>query len=216
VILIFDEVVTGFRMAAGGAQEYFGVTADLTCLAKAVAGGLPGAALVGRAELLDAITLKGDAKRDRTQRVADQGTFSGTPLIAAAGVAALEILKTGEVQRELNRLGDRLRAGMNDVLKTRGVVGCVYGASSLFRIFLGATAEELGIPTYTMDATRLDRGMGPVGGVLHLAMLLNGVDYSRGASHGWMNGAMTDKDVDLMLEAFDRSIVRLREEKRLG
>jgi glutamate-1-semialdehyde 2,1-aminomutase len=215
VILIFDEVVTGFRMAAGGAQEYYGVTADLTCLAKAVAGGLPGAALVGRADLLDAITLKGDARRDRVERVADQGTFSGTPLIAAAGVAALEILKTGEVQRELNRKGDRLREGMNQVLKTRGVVGCVYGASSIFRIHLGASAEELGLPTYTMDATRLDRGMGPLGGALHLAMLLNGVDYSRGASHGWMNGALTDKDVDLIVDAFDRSIVRLREEKKL-
>ena len=215
VILIFDEVVTGFRMAPGGAQEYYGVTADLTCLAKAVAGGLPGAALVGRADLLDAITLTGDAKRDRTRRVADQGTYSGTPLIAAAGVAALEILKTGEVQRELNRLGDRLRAGMNDVLKTLGVVGCVYGTSSIFRIHLGATAQELGIPTYTMDVTRLDRGMGPLGGVLHLAMLLNGVDYSRGASHGWMNGAMSEKDVDMVIDAFDRSIVRLREDKRL-
>ena len=58
--------------------------------------------------------------------------------------------------------------------------------------------------------------MGPVGGVLHLAMLLNGVDYSRGASHGWMNGAMSDKDIDLVIEAFDRSIVRLREEKKLA
>src|SRR5207248_8968510 len=140
VVLIFDEVVTGFRMAPGGAQEYYGVTADLVCLAKAVAGGLPGAALAGRDDLLDTIALKGDAKRDRTQRVADQGTFSGTPLIAAAGVAALEILKTGQVQRELNRLGDRLRGAMNAVLKTRGVPGCVYGASSIFRIFLGAGA----------------------------------------------------------------------------
>src|SRR5438128_1356074 len=110
----------------------------------------------------------------------------------------------------------RRRTGMNDVLKTRGVVGCVYGASSIFRIHLGATAEELGIPTYTMDATRLDRGMGPIGGVLHLAMLLNGVDYSRGASHGWMNGAMSEKDVDMVIDAFDRSLVRLRAEKRLA
>ena len=215
VVLIFDEVVTGFRMAPGGAQEYFGVTADLTCLAKAVAGGLPGAALVGRADLLDSIALTGDARRDRTRRVADQGTYSGTPLIAAAGVAALEILRTGEVQRELNRKGDRLREGMNQVLKTRGVLGCVYGASSMFRIFLGASAEELGIPTYTMDATRLDRGMGPLGGPLHLAMLINGVDYSRGGGNGWMNGAMTDRDVDLVVEAFDRSIVRLREDRRV-
>jgi len=67
-----------------------------------------------------------------------------------------------------------------------------------------------------MDVTRLDRGMGPLGGVLHLAMLLNGVDYSRGASHGWMNGAMSEKDVDMVIDAFDRSIVRLREDKRLS
>jgi glutamate-1-semialdehyde aminotransferase len=105
---------------------------------------------------------------------------------------------------------------MNQVLKTRGVPGVVYGASSIFRIHLGADAAELGLNDYTADAARLDRGMGPLGGALHLAMLVNGVDYSRGAAHGWLNGALTDKDVDLMVEAFDRSLVRLREEKRLG
>ena len=210
VILIFDEVVTGFRMAAGGAQEYFGVTADMTCLAKAVAGGLPGAALTGRADLLDSIAFTGDGTRDRTRRVADQGTYSGTPLIAAAGVAALEILKTGEVQRELNRLGDRLRAGMNQALKTRAIPGCVYGASSIFRIFVGASAQELGIDDYRMDEARLDRGMGPLGAKLHLAMLLNGVDYNRGAGSGWLNGAMTDADIDSIIDAFGRSLDRLR------
>jgi glutamate-1-semialdehyde 2,1-aminomutase len=216
VILIFDEVVTGFRMAPGGAQEYYGVTADLTCLAKAVAGGLPGAALVGRADLLDTIAFKGDAKRDRTQRVADQGTYSATPLVAAAAVAALEILKTGEVQRELNRLGDRLRAGMSQVLKTRGIKGCVYGASSIFRIFVGADAQDLGLPDWTLDEARLDRGMGPLGAQLHLAMLLNGVDYNRGSANGWLNGAMTDADIDFMLDAFARSLDRLAREGLLS
>jgi glutamate-1-semialdehyde 2,1-aminomutase len=210
VILIFDEVVTGFRMAPGGAQEYFGVTADLTCLAKAVAGGLPGAALVGRADIMDTIMFTGDSGRDRTRRVADQGTYSGTPLIAAAGVAALEILKTGQVQRHCNRLGDRLRAGMNRVLATRGIPGCVYGASSIFRIFLGASAAELGLTDWTFDEARLDRGMGPLGAKLHLAMLLNGVDYNRGSANGWLNGAMTDTDIDQMIDAFDRSLARLR------
>jgi glutamate-1-semialdehyde 2,1-aminomutase len=210
VILIFDEVVTGFRLAAGGAQEYYGVTADMTCLAKAVAGGLPGAALTGRADLLDSIAFTGDSKRDRTRRVADQGTYSGTPLIAAAGVAALEILKTGEVQRELNRLGDRLRGGLNQALKTRGIPGCVYGASSIFRIFVGATAQELGLDDYRMDEARLDRGMGALGARLHLAMLLSGVDYNRGAGSGWLNGAMTDADIDFMIDAFGRSLDRLR------
>jgi glutamate-1-semialdehyde 2,1-aminomutase len=215
-VLIFDEVVTGFRLAAGGAQEYFGVTADLTCLAKAVAGGLPGAALVGRADLLDTIAFKGDARRDRTQRVADQGTYSATPLIAAAGVAALEILKTGEVQRELNSRGDRLRAGMNQILKTRGVRGCVYGLSSIVRIFLGATAQELGLDDWTLDEARLDRGMGALGAQLHLAMLLEGVDYNRGSAIAWLNGAMTDADIDFMVDAFDRSLERLGREGLLS
>ncbi len=215
VVLIFDEVVTGFRMAPGGAQEYYGVTADLTCLAKAVAGGLPGAALAGRADLLDTIAFAGDPKRDRTRRVADQGTYSATPLVAAAGVAGLEILRTGEVQRELNRLGDRLRAGMNQALKSRGVRGCVYGASSIFRVYLGADMHELGLDSWTLDVARLDRGMGPVGAKLHLAMLLNGVDYNRGSANGWLNAAMTDTDVDAMVAAFDRSLERLRREGAL-
>jgi glutamate-1-semialdehyde 2,1-aminomutase len=191
------------------------VTADLTCLAKAVAGGLPGAALTGRADLLDAIAFAGDPKRDRTRRVADQGTYSAAPIVAAAGVAALEILKTGEVQRELNRKGDRLRAGMNQVLKTRGVSGTVYGASSIFRIFLGADSAALGLDDWTMDVARLDRGMGPLGAKLHLAMLLNGVDYNRGSANGWLNAAMTDADIDAMVDAFDRSLDRLRRERAL-
>jgi len=210
VVLIFDEVVTGFRMAPGGAQEYFGVTADLACFAKAVAGGLPGAALAGRADLMDTIAFTGDGRRDRTRRVADQGTYSATPLVAAAGVAALEILRTGDVQRELNRLGDRLRAGMNQVLKTRGIRGCAYGVSSIVRIHVGADAGELGLDDGTMDVARLDRGMGPLAAPLHLAMLLNGVDYNRGSGIVWLNAAMTDADIDAMVDAFDRSLARLR------
>ena len=190
------------------------MTADLTCLAKAVAGGLPGAALTGRADLMDGIAFSGDGKRDRTRRVADQGTYSATPLIAAAGVAALEILKGGDVQRELNRKGDRLRAGMNQVLKTRGVHGCVYGAASIFRIFLGADSKELGLDDWTLDEGRLDRGMGPVGSRLHLAMLVHGVHLG-GAANGWLNGAMTDGDIDLIVDAFDRSLTRLEAEGAL-
>jgi glutamate-1-semialdehyde 2,1-aminomutase len=215
VILIFDEVVTGFRLAPGGAQEYLGVTADLTCLAKAIAGGLPGAALVGRADLLDDIAFTGDAKRDRTRRVADQGTYSATPLIAAAGVAALEILKTGEVQRHINHLGDLVRQRMNEVLAARRVRGCVYGHASIYRVFLGATAQELGLDTWQLDEARLERGMGALGGKLHLAMLVNGVDINRGSGNGWLNGAMTEKDVDLMVDAFDRSLARLQAEGAL-
>ena len=76
---------------------------------------------------------------------------------------------------------------------------------------------ELGLDDWTMDAARLDRGMGAaLSGPLHLAMLVNGVDTSRGNSNGWMNGAMTDKDIDQIVDAFDRSLARLQEERRLA
>ncbi|MBI1873592.1 MAG: aminotransferase class III-fold pyridoxal phosphate-dependent enzyme [Acidobacteria bacterium] len=209
-VLIFDEVVTGFRMAPGGAQESLGVTADLACFAKALAGGLPGAALAGRADIMEAMAFTGDPSRDRRGRVADQGTHSAMPVVAAAGIAALEILKTGDVQRRLNRLGDRLRDGLNAVLERRGIPGFVYGGYSVFRIFLGDTRERLGLTGGgAVDHARLDRGMGPLGAPLHLAMLLNGVDYSRGLATGWLNAAMTDADIDQVVEAFDRSAARL-------
>jgi glutamate-1-semialdehyde aminotransferase len=148
---------------------------------------------------------------------ARQLTYSGTPLVAAAAIAQLEILKTGEVQRELNRKGDRLRAGLNQVLKTRGVRGCVYGAASIFRIFLGADAQELGLEDWTLDAARLDRGMGAtLAGALHLAMLIHGVDLSRTNASGWTNGAMTEADIDFMIDAFDRSLGRMQEERLLA
>jgi glutamate-1-semialdehyde 2,1-aminomutase len=177
---------------------------------------LPGAALVGRADLMDDVAFSGDAKRDRTKRVADQGTYSGTPLLAAAGVAALEILKSGEVQKELNRIGDRLRDGINHTLKTRGVRGCAYGISSIVRVFLGADAVELGIDTYQADEARLDRGMGPLGAKLHLALLNHGVDTNRGSGIAWLNAAMTDKDVDFWVDAFDRALTRLKEDGALS
>lgn len=215
-VLVFDEVVSGFRLAPGGAQEYFGVTADLTCLAKAIAGGLPGAALVGRADIMERIAYTGDPIRDRTKRVADQGTFSATPLVAAAGVAALEILKTGDVQRRLNALGDRLRARFNAVLRERDVPGLVYGVGSIVRFFVGKSARELGLEDKTYDHEALDRGMGPLGAKLHLAMLIHGVDYNRGLAVSWLNAAMTEEDVDLMAEAWDKSLLRLRADRLLN
>src|SRR2546430_127314 len=95
VVLIFDEVITGFRYAPGGAQAYFGVTPDLTTLAKIVAGGLPGGALCGRRELMSMLTFRGDPDWDRSQRVAHAGTFNANPLSAAAAAALAGALACG-------------------------------------------------------------------------------------------------------------------------
>jgi hypothetical protein len=87
----------------------------------------------------------------------------------------------------------------------------------MFRIFLGADARELGLENWTMDAARLDRGMGAaLSGALHLAMLVNGVDYSRANANGWLNGALTERDLDQIVDAFDRSIARLQSDGLLG
>jgi hypothetical protein len=96
------------------------------------------------------------------------------------------------------------------------VHGCVYGHASVFRIFLGATVKELGLDTWQLDEARLERGMGALGPKMHLAMLLNGVDYNRGTANGWLNGAMTDADIDRMVDAFDKSLGRLRDDGALG
>jgi len=103
-LLIFDEVITGFRVARGGAQERFGVTPDLTILGKIVGGGLPLAAFGGRAEVMDRLAPAGN--------VYQAGTLSGNPLATAAGLAMLRRLRDPHVYEELERRGSRLEEGL--------------------------------------------------------------------------------------------------------
>jgi glutamate-1-semialdehyde 2,1-aminomutase len=104
-LLVFDEVITGFRVARGGAQELYGVTPDLTILGKIVGGGLPLAAFGGRADVMDRLAPAGD--------VYQAGTLSGNPLATAAGLAVLRRL-TPDVYEELERRGARLAAGLDE------------------------------------------------------------------------------------------------------
>jgi glutamate-1-semialdehyde 2,1-aminomutase len=110
-LLIFDEVITGFRWAPGGAQERYGVTPDLSTHAKIIGGGVPGAAICGRADVMQVFDITGDPFHDRFRRIAHQGTYNATPLTAAAGLACLSIVATGEPTRRADALADRLRAG---------------------------------------------------------------------------------------------------------
>jgi glutamate-1-semialdehyde 2,1-aminomutase len=104
-LLVFDEVITGFRVARGGAQERYGVLPDLTVLGKIVGGGLPLAAFGGRAEIMDRLAPAGD--------VYQAGTLSGNPLATAAGLSVLRRLRDGAVYDELERLGARLEQGLS-------------------------------------------------------------------------------------------------------
>ena len=132
VQLIFDEVVTGFRFSPGGAQQLYNVIPDLSCFAKIVAGGMPGGALVGRADVMSLFEFTGDAKHDRHQRVNHQGTFNALPLSAAAGVALLRLVATGQPIQQANALTEQLRVAWDQVLDHHNVAGYVYGTCSTF------------------------------------------------------------------------------------
>src|SRR5258708_14788226 len=112
-LLIFDEVMTGFRLGLGGAQARFGIAPDLSCFGKIIGGGLPVGAFGGRAEIMDCLAPLGPGDQ--------AGTLSGNPLAMAAGIAALEELAAGGVYCKLEELAEQLEAGMKDAAKSAGI-----------------------------------------------------------------------------------------------
>ncbi len=214
VLLIFDEVVTGFRLAPGGAQEFFGVTPDLATFAKAIAGGVPGAAVAGRADLMDHLAYTGDPVRDRRERVIHMGTYSAHPMAAVAGSTALELLADGSVQDRTAELADRLRAGFNDQLWEHGIPGAAYGLRACFRVVLGDVGDlpDTGDPAEFLAAADPERLMVgtrmPIKSATHKAFFLEGIDILAG-NHGWVSGAHTEADIDASIDAFGRALGRV-------
>jgi glutamate-1-semialdehyde 2,1-aminomutase len=206
VVLIFDEVITGFRYSPGGAQQVYGVTPDLTTLAKIVAGGLPGGAVVGKRDILQVQTFKGELHKDRFERVLQQGTFNANPMSAAAGFTALQIVGEGWATEQANKAGEQLRVGLRDCLEKRGVAGAVLGEFSVFQILLGEGMEEA---ASTTDVQRLMAGRGAVN-TLRKAMLLNGVDLMR--SGGFTSIVHGDQELSYTINAFDQSLQTLQSE----
>jgi glutamate-1-semialdehyde 2,1-aminomutase len=123
-LLIFDEVMTGFRLAKGGAQERFGITPDLSCFGKVIGGGLPVGAFGGRAEIMDCLAPVGP--------VYQAGTLSGNPVAMAAGIAALEELAASNAYAKLEELGAALEAGLKQAAKTAGVAVQFNRCGSMF------------------------------------------------------------------------------------
>jgi glutamate-1-semialdehyde 2,1-aminomutase len=129
--LIFDEVVTGFRLAWGGAQEYYGVIPDLAAFGKIIGGGYPLSAVVGRADIMETFNPDREASGDF---IAQTGTLNGNPIAAVAGLATLRQLKTEGTYRRLFNRGHALRQGLLDLLKRYGVAGQVVGEDPLFDV----------------------------------------------------------------------------------
>src|SRR4029079_19628011 len=119
-LLIFDEVVNGFRVAPGGAQEDYGIRPDLTTLAKILAGGLPGGAVTGRKDILDLLDFQ-VTKAAGKEKIAHPGTFNAIPLSVAAVTATLRIVRKSVACERANRFGDDLRRRLNEVFEEERV-----------------------------------------------------------------------------------------------
>ncbi|GAB4538946.1 MAG: aminotransferase class III-fold pyridoxal phosphate-dependent enzyme [Anaerolineae bacterium] len=212
VILIFDEVITGFRYAPGGAQDYFGVTPDLSALAKILAGGLPGGAVAGRADIMALLDLSGDPHVNRYQRISHPGTFNANPLSAVAGIATLEIAATGEPQEWSGHLTSRLIQGMNDIMRAARAPGCVYGDRGGFHLLVGQGdfyPNDVEHQIAQARPERLSRGMGRLAPLVRAAFLLEGVDAA--ATSGRLSAAHTENDIEHTLSSFERVLARLKQ-----
>ena len=139
VVLIFDEVKTGFRLARGGAQEFFGIRADLAAYAKAMGNGFPVSAVAGRADIMAVV---------EPGRVAHGGTYCGNVVAATAAAATLEILETQPVLETIAVNGRRLMAGIDEILTRAGVPHVVNGVGSMFSVLLGKETPPLDYRSY--------------------------------------------------------------------
>jgi glutamate-1-semialdehyde 2,1-aminomutase len=207
-LLIFDEVVTGFRVAPGGAQALLGVRPDLTTLAKILAGGLPGGAVVGREEVLAFL-----ATRPGAPKVAHHGTFNANPLTAAAGVAMLSAVADGQAIKLANAQAAKLRHGINGILAHEKVAWKVYGEHSDWKIFFNAGApprDGADQSVADVDWRRLDRKDAERSRALRQALILHGVDFN--GARALVSTCHTDAVIEETVAAFEIAIRAMREE----
>ncbi len=186
-LLVFDEVMTGFRVALGGAQERYGVTPDLTTLGKIVGGGLPVGAYGGRSDLMRHVSPDGP--------VYQAGTLSGNPLATAAGLATLGILEADEeLYARVERLAERLGSGLESAAGSTGVDACWNGVGSMGSLFLTGGPVVDWATAVACDRDRFAR-------FFH-GMLNRGVYLAPSPFEAWfVSAAHTEDDIDLTIEA---------------
>jgi glutamate-1-semialdehyde 2,1-aminomutase len=198
VVLIFDEVLSAFRMAPGGAQEYLGITPDLCTLGKAVGGGFSLSVFGGRRNIMDRLMPTGDCQHS--------GTYNGHPVAVAAGLTAVTACRQPGFYDHINAVGQRLCQGLSEIFARHGIVARVQGLGARFGIYFGI-AEP--VRSYR-DAVKHDRAQ-----MLRFvtAAIRSGVyfhDYGGAACHHGFCAAMTIADVEEALERIDTAVGQLR------
>ncbi len=212
IVLVFDEVVTGFRVSPGGAQAHFGITPDLTSLAKILAGGLPGGAVAGRADILERLDFDVAAAKG-FEKVGHQGTYNANPLSAAAGITALGIIRDGVACDVASAQGEKLRGMCNHVFKSEGVPWACYGQFSGFYFFLNP--QGMKIDPFGFDAAEIGHkalsAKSSLAEKLRLALLVQGVDIA-GKPGGSLSATHSDAELEFTAQALRAAIGMLRRE----
>lgn len=189
-LVIFDEVISGFRVARGGAQERFGVAADLTCLGKIVGGGLPVAAVGGRADLLDLLAPIGP--------VYQAGTLSGNPVACTAGRETIRLLDERAYEL-LETRGAALEDGLNDIIQSASVDACVQRVGSLLTLFFGVKSVTNFGEASSTDAEAFAS--------FFRAMIDQGVNLPPSQYEAWfLSLAHGDAEIERILDAAKRAL----------
>ena len=199
IVLVFDEIVTGFRIAWGGAQERYRMVPDLACYGKAVSGGFPMAAIAGRAEVMAVL----DARtRPRADVVWATNTLNGNPVCAAAGCAALDVLAQPGVYEHLSRIGARLRAGIVESGTRHGFAVQAPGEDAVFGVRF---TDRRPLRTW-MDLTTADKALGLS---FALELLRRGLLVNPNEKF-YISIAHTEDDIDRTLAIVDETFAALR------
>ena len=217
-VLIFDEVICGFRCSKGGAQQALGITPDMTTLGKIVTGGMPGAAVVGRRDILAGMDFRHTA-RDGDEKIFHMGTFNAVPTTCAAGIAALDVVRDTDVCQQAIAYGETLIGELNAMFAAEGVSWIAYGTFGGFHVFLNPQdiptnreSIEAGAHDYQTIKAPGDPALAMK---VRLGVLLHGVDIQ-----GWpgspVSAAHNAADRAQTVEAFRQTIYLLRQEGALA
>lgn len=195
-LLIFDEVITGFRVAYGGVQGLYGVTPDLTCLGKVIGGGLPVGAYGGRTDVMQMMAPEGP--------VYQAGTLSGNPLAMTAGIETLKVLRQGDVYAELERKAARLEQGMANAVSKAGAPVCISRVGSLLTAFFTAGPVVDYESAKSADTERF--------GEFFRNLLERGVYWPPSQFEAaFVSLAHSDDDIETTIEAMNQALVDLAE-----
>jgi glutamate-1-semialdehyde 2,1-aminomutase len=189
IVLIFDEIVTGFRLAPGGAQERYGVTPDLATYGKIIGGGYALAAVAGRRDLMETAD---HARRGRDTYVYISGTLNGNPVAAAAGLATLDVLDEPGAYARLDELGTRMRTGLVRAFAAAGLPAQVMGVGPIFQALI------VEVPVTDYRSMRLADGAA-IRAIAHEVLLAGSFLQ---AEKAYLSLAHADEDVDRTVEQF--------------